>query len=137
MGLQGNRIRQARRQGKLTQEQLARAVGVHRSAVAQWEQAGGSHPTAENLARIAAATKVSFEWIATGRGRMEYLSDLLPAEAGSVVTIEYAAQDASEVRALVGLRRLDFHQAEAVVDLIESLVDGKATKLKRKAPFSR
>jgi DNA-binding XRE family transcriptional regulator len=75
-----NRIRQARRHAGKTQGGLAAAVGVHRSAVAQWEKPGGPHPTVENLARISISTGTSFEWLATGRGRMVYASDLLPGD---------------------------------------------------------
>lgn len=64
------RIRQARRSADLTQDALARHLDVNRSAVAQWERKEGCRPTSENLARIAMATHVSFEWLATGRGRM-------------------------------------------------------------------
>ncbi|CAN5149115.1 helix-turn-helix transcriptional regulator [soil metagenome] len=132
----GNRVRQARRHGTLTQAELATLVGVHRSAVAQWERPGGPNPTGENLARIATSTKVSFEWLATGRGRMTYRSDLLAEEEPAVV-VEYAAHGELEIRALAGLRRLDYHQAEATVNLIESLADGRTLSLKRRGPFSR
>jgi transcriptional regulator with XRE-family HTH domain len=48
------RIRAARLAQGLTQEQLARAVGVTRSAVAQWET-GRAGQVGSNLARIARA----------------------------------------------------------------------------------
>src|ERR1035437_2930538 len=48
------RIRAARLAQGLTQEQLARAVGVARSAVAQWET-GRAGQVGSNLARIARA----------------------------------------------------------------------------------
>ena len=62
------RIRQARRNATLSQTALADKVGVNRSAVAQWERPGGSRPTAGNLSKIAIATSIQFEWLATGRG---------------------------------------------------------------------
>lgn len=63
----GARIRAARQARGLTQEGLAREVGVSRSAVAQWEtdrsgQVGG------NLARIAAVLGVAVEYLLTGAG---------------------------------------------------------------------
>lgn len=131
-----NRVRQARRNAGLSQQQLADRIGVHRSAVAQWEKAGGSHPTMENLAKVAIATSVSFEWLGTGRGRMRYTSDL-QQEDSPVVMLEYAAHDETEARALVGLRRLEFSQVEAVIDLIEALGRAQAIKLKRKVAYSR
>jgi transcriptional regulator with XRE-family HTH domain len=64
----GARIRAARIKAGLTQEDLAREVGVSRSAVAQWEtdragQVGG------NLARIAEVLAVSVGHLLTGGGR--------------------------------------------------------------------
>ncbi|MCW3477670.1 helix-turn-helix domain-containing protein [Rhodovastum sp. RN2-1] len=61
----GARIRAARQARGMTQEALARAVGVTRSAVAQWEtdrsgQVGG------NLARVAHALGVAAEYLLTG-----------------------------------------------------------------------
>ncbi len=61
----GARIRASRQAVGLTQDGLARAVGVSRSAVAQWEtdragQVGG------NLARIAQVLGVAVEYLLTG-----------------------------------------------------------------------
>ncbi len=62
----GERIRAARQAAGLTQADLARAVGVSRSAVAQWEtdrsgQVGG------NLARIARVLGTAVEYLLTGQ----------------------------------------------------------------------
>jgi transcriptional regulator with XRE-family HTH domain len=66
----GARLRESRKAAGLTQEELARAVGVSRSAVAQWEtdrsgQVGG------NLARIAAVLGVAVAYLLTGAGPRE------------------------------------------------------------------
>jgi len=114
MKIAANRVRQARRHANLSQQQLATLVGVHRSAVAQWEQPGGSHPTVENMARLAAVTSVQFEWLATGRGRMKFMSDLIPGEETPAVLIDYAAHSETEARALVALRHLDTTSAVAI-----------------------
>ena len=75
----GERIRAARVAAGLTQEALAREVGVTRSAVAQWEtdragQIGG------NLARIAEVLGVSVGHLLTGGpredGRAEHTAEL-------------------------------------------------------------
>lgn len=133
-----NRIRQARRNAKLSQKALAELVGVHRSAVAQWEQPGGSLPTMENLARIAITTAVQFEWLATGRGRMTYVSDLAPpGDETPAVLLEFSAQGEVEVRALASLRKLEFADGMAVVEMLEALADSRLLKLKRKTPYSR
>ena len=61
----GARIREARKAAGMIQDELAKAVGVSRSAVAQWEtdragQVGG------NLARIAQILGVAVEYLLTG-----------------------------------------------------------------------
>lgn len=112
------RIRSARTLGGLTQTEFAKRIGVQRSAVAQWEQYDGTTPSVENLIRIAMATGVQFEWLATGRGTQRI--DSSTAETG-VVLDEYA-QDAVESRLLVAFRRLGRRQREPLVALIELLV---------------
>lgn len=130
-----NRVRQARRHAHLSQQQLATKVGVHRSAVAQWEQAGGSHPTVENLARISAVTAVQFEWLATGRGRMKFVSDLVPGDESPALLLEYAAQSETEARALIALRHLDVPSALAVVEMLVALAKTERLKLKHRKPL--
>ena len=70
----GARIRAARRGKGWTQETLADAVGVSRSAVAQWETDRAGQVTG-NLARIAAALGADLEWLLHGTDRSA------PAEA--------------------------------------------------------
>jgi transcriptional regulator with XRE-family HTH domain len=70
----GARIRAARRERGWTQEALAEAVEVSRSAVAQWETDRAGQITG-NLARIAAALGTSVEWLMHGTDKRA------PAEA--------------------------------------------------------
>ncbi len=60
------RIRRVRKLAGLTQAEFARALGVTRGAVGNWERGLGINR--ENLARIAEKTGASFDWLATGRG---------------------------------------------------------------------
>jgi len=94
-------------------------------------------PTLENLARIAISTSVQFEWLATGRGRMKYVSDLSGTEETPALLLEYCAQGEVEVRALAALRKLDFNDGFAFVGMLEALADSRLLKLKRKTPYSR
>ena len=64
MGLK-ERIKNARVAAKLTQEELASAVGKTRNSVAQWES-GVSHPRPNTLGEIAKALNVSTDWLLTG-----------------------------------------------------------------------
>jgi transcriptional regulator with XRE-family HTH domain len=61
----GNRIRDVRRERGWTQDQLANAVGVSRSAVAQWET-GRAGQVTTNLTRIAEVLEVGVQYIMYG-----------------------------------------------------------------------
>lgn len=69
----GTRIRAVRRDKGWTQDQLAAAIGVSRSAVAQWETGRAGQVTG-NLTRIAAILEVGVEYLMHGddkRGPMQ------------------------------------------------------------------
>jgi len=70
----GIRIRDVRRERGMTQDQLASAVGVSRSAVAQWETGRAGQVTG-NLTRIASVLEVGVEFLMYGDDRRA------PAEA--------------------------------------------------------
>jgi transcriptional regulator with XRE-family HTH domain len=110
------RIRRARVLAKLSQSELAGRVGVNRSAVAQWEREGGTHPSVEHLATVSVATRVPFEWLATGRGDP---AECPPSDVPAVA-IEYAVDD-TEARLLEAIRRLPVKKRHAVCRLIEEL----------------
>ena len=61
----GTRIRAARRDRGLTQDELAEQVGVSRSAVAQWET-GRTGQVTGNLSRIAGVLEVNVEYLMYG-----------------------------------------------------------------------
>ncbi len=63
----GYRIKVTRQERRITQEELASAVGVSRSAVAQWET-GRSGQITGNLARIAQVLGVGVEFLMQGGG---------------------------------------------------------------------
>jgi transcriptional regulator with XRE-family HTH domain len=112
------RIRRARLGASMTQSDLARHAGVNRSAVAQWERTeGGTTPSVANLANIAVATQVAFEWLATGRGTHPAHAPEVPA-----VAIAYAT-DEFEAHCLDSLRRLTKHSRRLVCELLEEMTD--------------
>lgn len=63
----GLRITSAREAHGINQTELARAVGVSRSAVSQWE-GGVTEPSTAKMRSIALRTGVDYDWLATGRG---------------------------------------------------------------------
>jgi transcriptional regulator with XRE-family HTH domain len=64
----GPRIRDARRERGWTQDQLAAAIGVSRSAVAQWETGRAGQVTG-NLSRIADALGTGVEYLMYGEDK--------------------------------------------------------------------
>jgi transcriptional regulator with XRE-family HTH domain len=64
----GARIRTVREEQEWTQDQLAEAVGVSRSAVAQWET-GRAGQVTTNLTRVATALGVGVEYLMYGRDK--------------------------------------------------------------------
>ena len=113
----------------MSQTQLAQAVGVQRSAVSHWEAPQGKNPSVKHLREIAMVTGVQFEWLATGRGRMKYVSDLIPGEETPALLLEYSAQSETEAQALVALRHLDVPSALAVVEMMVALAKIQRLKL--------
>lgn len=118
MRSQAHRIRQARRTSKLTQTGLAQKLGVSRSAVAQWENPGGSQPSVSNLALLATALDCSFEWLATGRSARA--AGAVHGADAAVVLHHFARNDAEEH--LLGVfRTLDELDQHAMVAMVDAL----------------
>jgi transcriptional regulator with XRE-family HTH domain len=76
-----DRITFARKRMGLSQSQLAASLGVSRGACGQWEQ-GVSLPSVSHMAELARITEVSFEWLATGRGRANLHVDVKTDKTG-------------------------------------------------------
>jgi transcriptional regulator with XRE-family HTH domain len=115
-GPMNDRVRHARRVAELSQSRLAEQLGVGPSAVAQWEVPNGTSPTVAHLSHIAQITKVSFEWLATGRGAIRLDGDGTPA-----VDVSAFAHDMLEERLLIAFRLLSPKRREALVRCIEEL----------------
>lgn len=112
-----SRIRRARIGARMTQTDLANAVGVSRSAVAQWETRDGTSPSTEHLTEIAVKTGVQFEWLATGRG---------PSQVDTAAIVEAAiaadfAENELESRMLGLMRRLPRRKQEMACEMVELL----------------
>ena len=96
-----NRIKHVRRISEVSQAELAKAIAVGPSAVAQWEMPNGTAPTVNHLIHIAVFAGVSFEWLATGRGPVSLGEVEIPA----VATNSFAADEVEE-RLLNAFRRV-------------------------------
>ncbi len=111
------RIRKARLSAKLSQAELARRVGVKRSAVTQWEHPLGTTPSMHHLLRIAIETDTCIEWLATARGPSRSEA---PAPATDVPATDYA-QDPQESEALLRFRRLPAHKRKIALQILHVL----------------
>lgn len=83
----GTRIRTAREAADLTQHDLAKQLGVSRSAVAQWE-AGKNAPTMDKIEELSTALGQAGEWIVSGKGTMRQAraADAVNYPKGTVAT---------------------------------------------------
>lgn len=119
MGI-GAEIKKRRIELGLTQPDLARAVGVTKSAVGQWEREGGTVPTGPNLVKVAEALGTTPESLAGKSKRLGRQPEpTIPLNAGELSDREIAIILAER---LPLSRRLDEKQYRAFVDEAEQLV---------------
>lgn len=114
-----SRIATARRLAGLSQVELARQMGIHRSAVTHWESSKGRNPTMAHLRHIAEVTQVMFEWLATGRGPMALTEsvrlDSVPAAEALLV------YEPAEMRLMQAFRDAPVKGQIALLELAEQL----------------
>lgn len=80
------RLRAARRYADLTQREVAIAVGLTRSAVAQWEAAEAeqrTRPSADHLIVFSKLTKAPLEWLMNDASRLDDLYKLASENDGT------------------------------------------------------
>ena len=81
----GDRIYEARKAAGLTQQQVADAVGVTKSSVAQWESGLTKNLRGENLVKVAKILNTSPDWLALGQPTAANISgDSLAANGSNV-----------------------------------------------------
>lgn len=107
----GRRIEAARNKSSLSQQQLAKLVGVSRGAVGQYE-IGYTSPRYAVLEAIASVTNVSVEWLLTGDEPDELVK----------------AQTQLEVEALRLLRALGASDQQATLAMMSSLAAQRIKK---------
>lgn len=124
-----DRIRLARRHAGLSQAKLAEAIGVQRSAVSHWESPQGKNPSVDHLRTVATVTGVAFEWLATGRGKMQLSEDAVldSVSAADAILVE----DSLELRLVTAFREASPRTRVAMVEILEELT---ARRLGRPRP---
>jgi len=92
---------------------------VQRSAVSHWESPQGKNPSVDHLRTVAMVTGVTFEWLATGRGKMQLSEDakLDSVSAADAVLVE----DSLELRLLSAFREAPPRIRISVVEIVEEL----------------
>ena len=115
--LLSDRIRSSRRRAKLSQAALASVVGVTPGAVAQLESVSGTKPGIDRLEKIALATKVPFDWLATGLGQRRGRAEV----TAPALTLESFAYSCDEEIVLERFRRLPPKARGLLRELLENL----------------
>jgi transcriptional regulator with XRE-family HTH domain len=105
----------ARRKAGYSQQALADALGLSRSAVGNWEAASNGNPSSANLSLLAKACDVSYEWLATGRGEM------FGSNSGPAVQVAHAVlvEDPIEMRLLDAWRNSSTRLKLLLLELAE------------------
>lgn len=72
----GSRLQIARKRARMSQSDLAKALGVNRVTISQWET-GRKSPSAYAVISVAVATRVNAEWLATGGISEPFAAEIL------------------------------------------------------------
>jgi transcriptional regulator with XRE-family HTH domain len=103
----------------MSQNQLAQAVGVQRSAVSHWEAPLGKNPSVSHLREIALVAGTQFEWLATGRGEMPLSKDM---QLDSIATAEaLLIEDPLEFRLVEAFRAAPLRTRLSLLEVMEEL----------------
>jgi transcriptional regulator with XRE-family HTH domain len=81
----GKRIRRLRTERKLSQEQLAQAIGIKQGSLTQLETGKSKAPSSQTLTKLARLFEVDPEWLMTGKGTQQSVSSLSEGEAELVL----------------------------------------------------
>lgn len=111
----GERIRQARKAQRLSQQALGEAVGAVQSAVGAWER-NEAHPRRDTMLRLAEYLGVTHAWIEFGDTVAPKTPPppVSPEALGSLTHAEYSLRQGFELADTETVR-------EAVISLIETL----------------
>ncbi len=113
------RMRLARRHGGMSQAALASAVGVQRSAVSHWEATIGKSPSAAHLREGAMVTGGQFDWLATGRGRMNLSEEVAMDSVAAADAL--LLDDPLELRLINAFRDCTPRAQVPLIEIVEQL----------------
>lgn len=118
----------------MSQARLAEAIGVQRSAVSHWESPQGKNPSVDHLRAVAMVAGVAFEWLATGRGKMQLSEDAVldSVSAADALLVE----DPLELRLVQAFREASPRTRVALVEIVEELSAKRLGRTRPKRPGS-
>lgn len=113
----GTRIRTARKDRKMTGQELATAAGVTKGAVSQWEKGNVRNLRLEHLFKVADALRVEPRWLATGEGerspRGATPAPLDTAEAEAIARLRDSIPDWRKY--VLSLTKMEKNQQELIL----------------------
>ena len=116
----------------MSQAKLAVAIGVQRSAVSHWESPQGKNPSVDHLRSVAIVAGVTFEWLATGRGKMQLSDD---AKFDSVSAADaILVEEMLELRLVQSFREASPRTRIALVEIVEELTAKRLGRTRPKRP---
>ena len=127
-----DRIRLARRQAGMSQAKLAEAIGVQRSAVSHWESPQGKNPSVDHLRAVAMVAGITFEWLATGRGKMQLSDDAKFDSVSAAGAILVGGQ--LVLRLVQSFREASPRTRIALVEIVEELTAKRLGRTRPKRP---
>jgi transcriptional regulator with XRE-family HTH domain len=89
----GQRIRELREARKLTQQQLAKSLGIKQGSLTQLETGKSKAPASTTLTKLARVFEVDPEWLMTGRGNQQPISSLGEDESELVLLFRSLSQE--------------------------------------------
>jgi transcriptional regulator with XRE-family HTH domain len=125
-----DRIRLARRHAGLSQARLAEAIGVQRSAVSHWESPQGKNPSVDHLRAVAMVANVAFEWLATGRGKMQLSEDAVLDSVSAAAAL--LVEEPLELRLVQAFRDASPRTRIALVEILEELTAKRVGRSRHK-----
>lgn len=102
----GQRLQQARKAAKLTQEQLGTRTGIRKQTISDWETGRVASPDAAMLHTVARELKVTVDWLLAGEARYENDDDprrRYPDLAAALELVHYPRVVVDELLAWAGL----------------------------------
>lgn len=128
----GARLRHARLEAKLSQEEAGRLAGVSKQAISHIENDRTKNPEAATLEPLSRRLGVSLQWLMTGKGAMSSIPNSGKTSGSGVETVS----EPSTPYALASqFERLDAEillVAERWAQIFETAAGGKWTDLQRK-----